>query len=360
MVLLQPWTRILQYKQVRQRSPEWYEIRSKYVTGSDFASLVPLTDLYLKHYYNYFNIALDTTYKKTKYGFIKTLKEWYGSRLKVNNGGESSNFGAFSAAAHGILFEDVVLNIVAQKSNAFAKPLGLIVCPHHDYCAISPDGLLCFNDGRAMSLELKCITTRKITNSHIPFSYFMQTEFAAWQLGCSHGIYCEADIMQVSELYWYANYRNDQAIAFVHKNGFYPYGLILKHVKTNTYKIPNQCIRTPSQFFMWRDHMIGDDVDAWQTMYYKVNEIQLLTIPVRENFEDLFSPIIKKHHDTLMSYTKSPDDFFIDFPASQNKSNNKKEEKGESLENSKKREKENWLDHYLGDKLSDGSFDSIA
>lgn len=204
------WTKVVRYKQIPQRSPEWYDIRGKYVTGSDFASLVPLTEPYLKHYLDYFGIH-DPAFKKTKYGGIKTLREWYGSRLKASTAVSEKQDSQFSATAHGILFEDVVSNITAQKLQTIAKPLGLVICPHNAYCAISPDGVLCFDDRPAMSLELKCVTTRKISREFIPFSYFMQTEFAAWQLGCTHGVYCEADIMQVSETYWKEHHASREA-----------------------------------------------------------------------------------------------------------------------------------------------------
>lgn len=309
------WTEIVRYKQIPQRSPEWYDIRGHYVTGSDVAALVPLTDAYLQHYLKFFNIA---AFQKTKHGCKKLLKEWYASRLKAQaNAGlnTTNNSGAgFSAASHGILFEDVVLNIVAQKMRVIIKPLGLIICPHNAHCAISPDGVLCFDEKPAMSLELKCVTTRNITTEYIPFDYFMQTEFAAWQLGCSHGVYCEADIMQVSELYWKEHYKSSHAIASHKQHGIHPFGLLLFHLNTSTYKIPDQFIRFPAQFLQWRDDMVKTETGAWRTIYYKINEVQLLKIPVRENFESLFAPIFKEHHDRLMSYTKDANAFARDFP----------------------------------------------
>ena len=340
--MVQKWSTVIRYKQIPQRSPAWYSIRGHYVTGSDFASLVPLSNVYLNHYFDYFGI-IDDNFKKTKYGGIKTLKEWYGSRLKAQSdtSASSSSSGSFSAAAHGVLFEDVVFNLVAQKMGAVAKPLGLVICPHNDYCAISPDGVLCCENGDAMSLELKCVTTRQISTSHIPFSYFMQTEFAAWQLGCSSGIYCEADIMQVSEIYWQQHSAAPVTLSNYRTNGYHSFGLLLYNLATKTHHIPPQFIHVPSQFLKWRASLIKDDPDDWKTIYYKINDIQILKIPVRQNFETLFAPILKEHHDRLMTYTKNPAEFLRDFPSNNATKSENNTEKATTTG-------EDWLLDYAG------------
>lgn len=348
------WFHILDYPQVTQRSEEWYGVRQKYVTGSDFAGIIPHESNYLAHYLDYFNIDLtEFLQHKSKYGASnKTVREWYWSRLKSktttsptqsnNDTRAQMDLHFTSATSHGIVFEDVVANIVGQKYDRFIKPLGLIICPHDVHCAVSPDGILCGESGEAKSLELKCVTSRKVTTDHIPFDYFMQTEFAAWQLGCRYGVYCETDMMRVSDAYWHAHCHDASSKAFLLKEHCHQFGLVLFDTNDNRYVMPNQFVRSPDQFLRWRSVKLRERPHLI-TVYYKINAIQLLEIPVRSNFAELFAPLIEKYHAQLMSYTKHPEQFDVDFP--------KRAAiiKSEAYEVTKKRKKPVWLCEYAGD-----------
>ena len=125
-----------------QRTPEWYAMRNKMITASDFGAI-------LGH---------------NKYeSYNKTLKKKCGLGQKFY-GNEYTEWG--------VKYEPIATSLYELKNNTTVIEFGCIPHPKHSFLGASPDGIT--PDG--MMLEIKVPKSREIKEGYIPEYYYDQVQ----------------------------------------------------------------------------------------------------------------------------------------------------------------------------------------
>jgi putative phage-type endonuclease len=132
--------RILNLKQIKQKTNEWYKIRKKIITATDVSTI------------------LECNRFETK----KQLLE-----KKIKNQEIFSN----SATEWGNFFEDIAISIYSSINNVKIIEVGLLIHEKYKWLGASPDGIMCNNK----LIEIKCPYSRKIFNQ-VPINYWIQTQ----------------------------------------------------------------------------------------------------------------------------------------------------------------------------------------
>lgn len=132
--------RLLNLKQVTQRTKEWYKLRKKIITATDTAAILEC---------NKFESKKDLLEKKLN------------SKEIISN--EATEWGTF--------FEDVASSIYSQINNLKIQDLGLLIHPKYDWLGASPDGIMENNK----LIEIKCPYSKKIFDQ-VPINYWIQTQ----------------------------------------------------------------------------------------------------------------------------------------------------------------------------------------
>lgn len=162
--------RLLNRKQIEQRTPEWYAQMTTIISASELGNLFGSPRL------------------RAQLVMAKTVE--YISRnqpLAV----QSERMSAFD---WGIRFEPVVKQIYEHKYTANVKELGRLIHPTYHKCSASPDGLVyeCINPEKIGHLvEIKCPVTREIDGT-IPKDYYSQMQMQLHVTELSHCDYVEA------------------------------------------------------------------------------------------------------------------------------------------------------------------------
>jgi putative phage-type endonuclease len=132
--------KLLNKKQIVQRSNEWYSIRNNIITSTDVSTILDL---------NKFQNKRDLILKK------------------INNKTSSPN----EAMEWGNFFEDIACSIYSKINNKKVYNLGLLIHDVYKFLGASPDGLIENN----YLLEIKCPFSQKIYKN-IPINYWIQTQ----------------------------------------------------------------------------------------------------------------------------------------------------------------------------------------
>lgn len=128
---------------VEQRSPEWYELRKKIITASDFAQ----------------------AFGDGKFG---SQKQFFQKKC----GYEQETFNPhIPPLKWGTMFEPVAGDLYSGRNGVVIHEFGLIQHPDVDYFGASPDGIT----ENGIMVEIKCPFKRKITGE-IPLQYFYQIQ----------------------------------------------------------------------------------------------------------------------------------------------------------------------------------------
>lgn len=138
-------TKLRKIPLVEQRSPEWYAMRQKIVTASDFAQA--LGD-------GKFGTQLDFFKKKAGYEPEKPLDMESCAPLKW-----------------GCMFEDAACAIYEMRNATKVHLFGLLEHPSVGFFGASPDGI----SDQGVMVEIKCPFRRKITGE-IPYQYYYQIQ----------------------------------------------------------------------------------------------------------------------------------------------------------------------------------------
>jgi len=127
---------------VKQRTPEWFELRKERLTASDLGDALANNNLKLA---------------KKKAGITK----------------DNTNYSIIPPLKWGTMFESMASRCYSQDRNDIEiYEFGLIADKKNDHFGASPDGI---NDLGIM-IEIKCPYSRKIIDGKIPDKYFLQIQ----------------------------------------------------------------------------------------------------------------------------------------------------------------------------------------
>lgn len=148
---------------IQQRTPEWFEARSKMISASDFAQ------------------ALD----EAKFG---TQKDFF----KKKCGFEDQVFDPYCAPLKwGCMFESVASDIYTLRNKYKVFEFGLLKHPTIKHFGASPDGINEFG----VMLEIKCPYKRKITGE-VPQQYYYQIQGQLDTCGLKECDYLESEFQK--------------------------------------------------------------------------------------------------------------------------------------------------------------------
>ena len=132
--------RLLNLKQITQKTTEWYIIRKEIITATDVSTIL----------------------ESNKFETKKELLE-----KKINNCEKIST----EVTEWGNFFEDIAISIYSNINNLKINEVGLFIHPKHKWLGASPDGIM-END---KLIEIKCPFSQKIFNQ-VPINYWIQTQ----------------------------------------------------------------------------------------------------------------------------------------------------------------------------------------
>jgi putative phage-type endonuclease len=137
-------TKLSKIPLIEQRSDEWYDVRNKLITASDFGQCCGVG----------------------KFGNIKDI---YMKKC----GYEIDTFGTgfMAPLIWGNKYEDVATTIYEKRQSTHINPFGLVKHPTIEFFGASPDGI----SDNGIMLEIKCPYKRKI-DGHIVDQYFYQMQ----------------------------------------------------------------------------------------------------------------------------------------------------------------------------------------
>ena len=132
---------------IPQRSTEWFELRSRCITGS---------------------IADTIVGNNTFFGSYE--------QLILEKAGKPQSFTGNAATRHGQHYEPVAINEYMRRTNRHVVELGLIPHATIDILSHSPDGISLSKTGPPVLLEIKCPMSRKIKSGVVPKYYMAQLQ----------------------------------------------------------------------------------------------------------------------------------------------------------------------------------------
>ena len=166
---------ILNYKTPEQRSPEWFALRSNFLTSSDLGTVLGL---------NKYKSAEELFNEKT--GIVK------------------KDFSDNEAIKHGVKYEAEAISLYCTVLNRKSYEIGLV--PFNtfrsqndinsmmdcSFLAGSVDGVTVANDNGSINIiEVKCPLYRRIKFGTIPEYYYPQVQMNIHILNVSYGDYVE-------------------------------------------------------------------------------------------------------------------------------------------------------------------------
>lgn len=173
---------------IKQRTPEWFELRKTRLTASDLYDAIKLN-----------NIAL----AKKKAGITQ----------------DNVNYGIIPALKWGTMFEPMATRCYSQlNSNIGVYEFGLIPDSNLQHFGASPDGI---NDLGIM-LEIKCPYSREIEDGNILDKYYMQIQGQLAVCGLEECDFIECKFKEYDSVYAYIdmfdNINNNHGIIAEYKN----------------------------------------------------------------------------------------------------------------------------------------------
>lgn len=154
--------KLLDIPLVKQKSPEWYDMRKGLITASDFAQ------------------ALGA-------GKFGTQKQLIEKKCMTTDAPFQSN----PFFEWGNLFEQVASDIYSHMHGVRMYEFGLLRHPHHAFFGASPDGI----SNLGIMLEIKCPLKRKITGE-IPTQYYYQIQGQLDVCGLQECDYFECELQR--------------------------------------------------------------------------------------------------------------------------------------------------------------------
>tara|TARA_B110000261_G_C13085315_1_gene357585 strand:- start:3 stop:908 length:906 start_codon:yes stop_codon:yes gene_type:complete len=133
---------------VEQRTDEWYDLRSKMITASDFGDA----------------LAIDKFGKKTD------PKKIYEKKCGYEPPQEYDNASVF--LKWGVMFEQVATTLYETRTGINVHEFGLVQNMEHTFLGASPDGI----SDLGIMLEIKCPYKRVITEDSILKQYYYQIQ----------------------------------------------------------------------------------------------------------------------------------------------------------------------------------------
>jgi len=193
---------------VKQRSPEWFDMRKQRLTASDLYDAIKGGNTSLNLAKKKANIIVDTI-----------------------------NYNSIPALKWGTMFEPMASRCYSQAyNNIEIYDFGLICDPTNEHFGASPDGI---NDLGIM-IEIKCPFTRKIIDDNIPVKYQLQIQGQLAVCGLNECDYVECEFKTFTDEYEYlSNVQNDLRIN---------HGVIAEYIDNEKqyYYLYSTCNITPS------------------------------------------------------------------------------------------------------------------
>ena len=146
--------KLLNRKQIEQRTPEWYKQMNSILSASELGNLFASARQRAKM------VLSKTVPYESRYAPLAVMSD------------------RMSAFDWGIRFEPVVKQIYELKYNAIVKELGRLIHPTYNKCSASPDGLVynCdISEKVGHLVEIKCPVTREIDGT-VPKDYYAQMQ----------------------------------------------------------------------------------------------------------------------------------------------------------------------------------------
>ena len=157
--------KLVMLKKIIQKSPEWFQARSKMITASSASNLLikddKTCDPYIKEY------DLRGIFEKNS-----RCCNPYGSKNQyILDKCVGSKFKGSVATYWGQKYEDVVCDIYRNRFKTEILEFGIITHPKYSWLGASPDGIT----PSGTMIEIKCPFRRKITGIP-PFYYWIQVQ----------------------------------------------------------------------------------------------------------------------------------------------------------------------------------------
>lgn len=270
---------------IEQRSQEWYEMRKKIITASDFAQ------------------ALGD-------GKFGTQKQFF----KKKCGYEVEKFNPnVPPLKWGVMFEPVATNIYEVRNNTHIHDFGLVPHPHIPFFGASPDGIT----DLGIMLEIKCPYKRKITGE-IPLQYYYQIQGQLDVCGLNECDYLECEFEEYSDV---ESFKEDTQ----HK---YECGIIIEYMTSSNDIVSSYKYSPP---FYRSDDANGEAVLQWVDdarhgisnvviHYWRLNTYNVVRVYKNKEFIKEKFMLLKYVWDQVCAYVADKDLYLKEVGAAKTKS----------------------------------------
>lgn len=257
--------KLLEVPLIKQKSPEWYEMRKGLITASDFAQALGM-------------------------GKFGTQKQLIEKKCVTKDEPMKSN----PFFDWGNMFEQVASDIYSDMYSVKMYEFGLIPHPKLNFFGASPDGI----SNLGIMLEIKCPLKRKITGE-IPLQYYYQIQGQLDVCGLDECDYIECEFQRWENYDDYALHYNEgwyTGCITVHQVGEEK---TMRYSKVGKTKLPQQpCLP-------------GEKVYYWMLVNHQVQRVYKDEVFLAEKLGEL-----KKVWDRILHYRAHPLDFAKDIKQS--------------------------------------------
>jgi putative phage-type endonuclease len=267
---------------IKQRTPEWFELRKNRLTASDLDDAIKENNLSLA---------------KKKAGVIK----------------DNTNYNGIAALKWGVMYEPMATRCYSQMlQNIPISEFGLIPDNALEHFGASPDGI---NDIGIM-IEIKCPYSREIIDGNILEKYYMQIQGQLAVCGLEECDFIECKFIEYDSVYKYidlydntnimhgiiAQYKNVETgeYTYLYSEPFLKASHALNDINKQMYVMDNSNTNTQLQFLKltpWRlekmnIQRIEFDYQLWKETIPKINKFwekveECKKLPIEE-------PVLKK------------------------------------------------------------------
>lgn len=190
---------------IKQRTPEWFNIRKNCLTASDLEDAIGKNHIMLA---------------KKKAGVIR----------------DTTNYTNIRPLKWGVMFEDMASRCYSQsRNNIEIFEFGLITDESQQHFGASPDGI----NEMGIMIEIKCPYSRKIVDNYVPRKYYTQIQGQLATCCLQECDYIECDFEAYDNIITYKEY--------IHEN--FPENCLVNHGVIAEYKH----ILTGEYFYLYSD-----------------------------------------------------------------------------------------------------------